>query len=137
MKKKFLKIFIIAALTLALPLTGMGISQLNCPCSGDDEQNQVTKTLQKTISHQGCCEEDSNPRPSRPCQCGDRFCDFILETKRLDLTPSLTDSVAFFEAIDLRGARVPLLNSTRDPAPLHPFTFIQEFLVLHTQTWRC
>ncbi len=137
MKKKFLKIFIIAALTLSLPLTGMGITRLNCPCSGNDEQNQVTKTLQKTMSHQGCCEKDSNPRSSRPCQCGDRFCDFTLETRSLDLTPFLTDSVAFVGATDLRGARAPLLNSSREPAPLPPFTFIQEFLYLHTQTWRC
>lgn len=137
MKQSFLKLFVIATLILSLPLTGMGMVRLNCPCSENNGQTQASATLQKTAPYQGCCEKDSNPRSSRPCQCGNSTCDFILETKNFDQIPLLTDSVASFVPTDLRGSRASLVNSSNEPAPFTPFTFIQEFLYLHIQTLRC
>jgi hypothetical protein len=138
MGKNFLKIPVVIALTLCLPLTGLGFVYTPCACSGHHKPNPISEPLQKSADHPGCCQQEAQPESSRPCQCGDHSCDVALETKESGLIPLLADSSVFVEVPEFPGGKSLSSGLFNRPFPFHsPYIFNQEFLYLQIQTLRC
>jgi len=135
--KKLFQLAIVLLLTLCLPLTGMGVMGLTCPCTGHQESIQTSSVFEGEGSHHGCCEKAPTPRSAEPCPCGKDFCDFTLEVKNNYLNPFLADSFIFSDSAILKSHQSTEAYSVCEGPPLDSFNFPREDLYLLHHPLRC
>ena len=136
MRKKKLNFLMVVALCLCLPLSGMSALWLNCTCSGEATNGQQAVNTNQTDQQSGCCEKNQTPQPNAPCPCDRSSCGSILETKKINPAPYLTEANAFAEVTDLKTERGAFLNLDLKFL-INPDPFPQQVLYLQIQTLRC
>jgi len=137
MKNIFFKLLIILTLTLCLPLTGMGVMRLTCPCTGHHEPGQATGVFEGQKAHHGCCEKAPTPQSVEPCPCGKDFCDFTLEVKNTYLNSLTADSFLFSDSAILRHYQSTEAYRFFEGPPLESFNVPREDLYLLHHPLRC